>query len=88
MNAKKAKLLRRLVRNAAVDEKGVPIQEGGYVENTGHRKYVTVEKVSGDGKSTYTDKEQIAAGTISVEKRSVKGLYKTMKKKYQKALNG
>lgn len=86
MNAKKAKALRRLVRSAAIDEKGEPIEAVSYVENTSARKFVEVEKVSGDGKSTYKDKEQISMGTIRVAPRTIKGVYKMMKKKYQEAM--
>lgn len=83
MNAKKAKLLRRLIKQAAVDEKGQPLDDSSYVENTRNRKTVNVEKVSGDGKSTYVDKEVISAGTIKLESRTRKGLYRKMKKAFE-----
>lgn len=86
MNAKKAKKLRQLVRLAARDEKGEPLPEVSYSENTGNRKFVTVEKVSGDGKSTYKDKEQIAMGTIRVDPRTIRGVYRGMKKKFAEAM--
>lgn len=86
MNAKKAKKLRQLVRMAARDADGTPLPEVSYLENHGHRKFVTVEKISGDGKSTYKDKEQIAAGTIKVEARTVRGVYRGMKKQLSAVL--
>jgi hypothetical protein len=90
MNAKKAKALRRLVKQAAVDANGKPIEVADveYLEDVRARKFVDVEKVSGDGKSTYKDKEQIAMGTIRVAQRSLKGIYKTMKKQYRQAIRG
>ena len=86
MNAKKAKKLRQLVRMAARDTEGNPLPSVSYVENQGHRKFVTVEKVSGDGKSTYKDKEQIAAGTIEVEAHTIRGVYRGMKKQFAQAM--
>ena len=47
---------------------------------------MTVEKVSGDGKSTYKDKEQIAAGTIKVEAHTIRGVYRGMKKQFAQAM--
>lgn len=86
MNAKKAKKLRQLVRMAARDDKGEALPSGGYTENQNNRKFVMVEKVSGDGKSTYKDKEMIAAGTISVDRRTIRGVYQGMKKQLSKVL--
>jgi hypothetical protein len=83
MNAKKAKKLRQLVR-VAVKDKDVPAIS--YTENQHNRKFVTVEKVSGDGKSTYKAKEQVATGTIRVEPRTVRGVYLGMKKQFAKAM--
>lgn len=80
MNAKKAKKLRQMARQFAVNDKGEPLDGVSYLENTSHRKFQEVEKISGDGKSTYKDKEQIAMGTIRVAPRTVKGVYKQMKK--------
>jgi len=86
MNSKKAKKLRQLVRVAAKDDKGVALTAVGYTENQRNRKFVTVEKVSGDGKSTYKDKEQVSAGTIRVEPRTIRGVYRGMKKKFAQAM--
>ena len=86
MNAKKAKKLRQLVRMAARDDKGEPLPEVTYLENHKNRKFMSVEKISGDGKSTYQDKEQIASGTIKVEPRTVRGVYQGMKKKFNEAM--
>lgn len=82
MNSKKAKLLRRYVRMSAIDKEGTPLEDSGYVEDEKARKFVDVEKISGDGKSTYTDRQQISAGTISLAPRTVKGLYRKMKKTF------
>lgn len=86
MNAKKAKKLRKLIRLVVRDEKGEPLPKISYSENIKNRKFVTVEKVSGDGKSTYKDKEPIAMGTISVDPRTVRGVYRNMKKKLAEAM--
>lgn len=86
MNAKKLKKLRQLVRAAARDTTGEPLPAVGYSENTLNRKYVNVEKVSGDGKSTYKDREQIASGTIRVEPRTMRGVYRGMKRKFEQAM--
>lgn len=86
MNAKKAKKLRQLTRLAAVDENGTALPDTNYMENSNNRKYVTVEKVSGDGKSTYQDREQVSLGTIKLDPRSIKGLYKGLKKKFSAAM--
>lgn len=90
MNAKKAKKLRQMARAVAVavavNEKGEPLDAVSYLENTGNRKFVEVEKVSGDGKSTYKDKEQIAMGTIKVAPRTVKGVYRHLKKQLAASL--
>ena len=86
MNAKKAKKLRQMGRAVAVNDKGEPLDAVSYLENTGNRKFVTVEKVSGDGKSTYKDKEQIAHGTLKVAPATVKGVYKHLKKQLAASL--
>lgn len=86
MNAKKAKKLRQMARAVAVNEKGESLDSISYLENTANRKFVTVEKVSGDGKSTYKDKEQIAMGTIKVAPRTVKGVYRHLKKQLAASL--
>lgn len=83
MNAKKAKLLRRFVKQAAVDKEGNPLQAVGYYEDTNKRKTVEVEKISGDGKGTYTDKEVIAPGMVRLGDRTVKGVYRKMKKQFK-----
>jgi hypothetical protein len=81
MNAKKAKLLRKLARDTAREpETGETLPESRYHENTRRRKYKNVTRTSGDGKSTYTDKELVATGTITCDKRTVRGLYREMKK--------
>lgn len=86
MNAKKAKKLRQLVKMAARDSEGIPLPKEGYIENNNNRKFVTVEKVSGDGKSTYKDKELVSIGTIRIAPRTVRGIYRGMKKKYTEAM--
>lgn len=86
MNAKKAKKLRQMARAVAVNDKGEPLEAVSYLENTSHRKFQTVEKVSGDGKSTYTDKEQITHGTLKVAPSTVKGVYKHLKKQLAHSL--
>jgi hypothetical protein len=90
MNAKKAKKLRQLVKMAARDDQGAPLPADGYRELEKNRKYVMVEKISGDGKSTYKykDKEQIASGTIKLDPRTVKGVYSGMKKQFNKIMAG
>ena len=87
MNAKKAKKLRQLIKISGRDENGEALPEVNYIENVNARKFVNVEKVSGDGKSTYQDKEQIATGTIKLDPRSTKGLYKGLKKKFSAAMS-
>lgn len=79
MNAKKAKILRRLVKSIAKSEN--PLEPVSYVEDLKSRTYVEVEKVSGDGKSTYTDQELLSVGTIKLNKTSAKGVYRTLKNK-------
>lgn len=81
MNVKKAKQLRKIVRQAVVG-KNVPRVE--YIEVERNRKYQAVEKISGDGKSTYTDRVQVASGTMRLDPRSQRGMYQELKKAFKK----
>lgn len=82
MNAKKAKALRKVLKNL---EKLNP-QESlsgqsttGYQENKDRRKMITIEDF--DEKGELVKKTiPIAAGTITVEKASPRGLYLQLKK--------
>ena len=81
MNRAKAKQLRRYVKQIAIDDKtGAQLPKDGYYEVEKNRKYISIEKPSGDGKSTYTDQQQIAPGTIRVIPKTQRGIYKALKK--------
>lgn len=75
MNVKKAKLLRQIVRATASDRELL-----SYQEQTSQRRYRDVEKISGDGKSTYVDKEPIATGPIRVNPTTQRGIYRALKR--------
>lgn len=78
MNSKKAKALRRMIRQAQAQmpERFNPDQ---MLENTKNRKVVTYEDLQEDG-STVTKDVQISMGTIKADPSSAKGLYNHLKK--------
>jgi hypothetical protein len=85
MNAKKAKALRKIIRNLEKMRQGGEqvIPEVAYSENVRNRKQVTVSDF--DDKGEMVEKTiPIAAGTITVEARSKRGLYNHLKKEIAK----
>lgn len=81
MNSKKAKALRRVLKNlqAQQNPNDQALPQVAYTENKQNRKMISVEDLDKDG-NTVTKEIPIAAGTVSVDKRTVRGLYKHLKK--------
>lgn len=85
MNAKKAKALRKVLKNLANHQapNGQTIsEETTYSENKQNRKTIVVEDLNKDGE---LEKRviPIAAGTITVGKQTQRGLYLHLKKAMQ-----
>ena len=78
MNSKKAKALRRMIRQAQAQmpERFNPDQ---MLENTKNRKTMQYEDVQEDGSIT-TREVNISMGTIKADPSSAQGLYKHLKK--------
>jgi len=81
MNSKKAKALRRVLKNLQAQQNPTDqaLPQVAYSENKQNRKMISVEDLDEEG-NTVTKNIPIAAGTVTVEKRSVRGLYKHLKK--------
>ena len=77
MNSKKAKALRRLVKNA---QKSKPelFTEDKYVENVDKRKKIIIEDLDENG-NVVTKDVVISRGQYLLETSSAKGLYRTLK---------
>lgn len=93
MNAKKAKKLRKMLKQLGSSQKadGREISQVAYIEDERNRKYALVPKqtlspIAGpDGsevkpETKATERVQVAAGTIKVAPNTVRGLYKRIKK--------
>jgi hypothetical protein len=92
MNAKKAKKLRKMLRQVEAGQKadGKEVSPVAYFEDTRKRKYITVPKTSfnplvpindgSDPNKSPTERIQVAPGTIQVAPDTVKGFYKKLKK--------
>jgi len=81
MNAKKAKALRKILRNLEKmqPEGAQPLPEISYSENTRNRKIIVMNDLDKEG-NLVEKKIPIAAGTITVDQRSMRGVYKNLKK--------
>lgn len=77
MNSKKAKALRKVLKNLQTQQPDIPKLE--YTENKQNRKFISVEDLDADG-NTITKQIPIASGTVTVNERSIRGLYKRLKK--------
>jgi len=79
MNAKKAKALRRVLKNLAKQNPDKVLPDVAYTEDPTKRKMLTVKDMDKDGQ--LVDKEiAISAGTVSVNPSSKRGLYNHLKK--------
>ncbi len=81
MNAKKAKALRRVLKNLEKlnPQANLSGQSNTYSENEQNRKLITVEDFDKDG-NVISRVIPVAAGTITVNKDSKRGLYLHLKK--------
>jgi len=96
MNAKKAKRLRKMLRQLGDVQKaeGKEVAQVSYIENERNRKYTLVPKqtlssiadptdsveVNPEAKEKATERVQIASGTVTVAPNTMRGLYKRIKK--------
>lgn len=91
MNAKKAKALRKVIRNAQQLNQNGPVPEVAYLENEKRRKYIEVidkDKMSeyerehpGEPVIELKKKVQVAHGQFTVAPKSARGIYLRLKKK-------
>lgn len=83
MNAKKAKALRRLLKNVVEKkiEAGDQVNEISYVELAENRKFDNVPSGVLGGEDAYS---QIAPGTYLLANNSVRGVYKSLKRAVDK----
>jgi len=84
MNAKKAKALRRLLKNVVEKkiESGEQVNEISYVEIADNRKFDSVPSGSlGVENSEYS---QVASGTFLLANNSVRGVYQSLKRAVEK----
>ena len=87
MNAKKAKALRKVVKNLMNHQTpdGQRISaETKYDENHVNRKVIEIDVPNKDGSGFMKQSVPIAAGTITVDKRCKRGLYIHLKKAMKK----
>lgn len=77
MNSKKAKALRRLVKNAQKSKPELFTQEE-YVENVDKRKKIIIEDLDENG-NVVTKDLVISSGQYMLDTSSAKGLYRTLK---------
>ena len=77
MNAKKAKALRKVLKNLQASGNQMP--EISYSENEQNRKRIAVEDFNEAGELVQKV-IPIASGTITVERNSIRGLYLHLKK--------
>jgi hypothetical protein len=98
MNAKKAKALRKVLKNLTQikNEGSNLVSNTVYTENIQNRKMITVQDIAdnpvnattdGDGSYTTTKKIPIAAGTITLSKNCARGVYKKLKKSLSKGID-
>lgn len=82
MNAKKAKAIRRLLKNVVDGKiaKGEVVKEDGYVEVQKNRKYALIPTALGK-----EEHKLIAPGTILVSNDSIRGVYLELKKGVERA---
>jgi len=79
MNAKKAKALRRVMKNLAAQNPDRVLADVAYTEDQSRRKTITVQDMDKDGQ--LVEKViPISAGTVSVNPSSKRGLYNHLKK--------
>jgi hypothetical protein len=83
MNAKKAKALRRLLKNVVEKkiESGEQVNEISYVEIAGNRKFDSVPAGSLGVDGEYS---QVAPGTFLLANNSVRGVYQSLKRAVEK----
>ena len=77
MNAKKAKALRKLVRNALSTQPEL-FKGEHFIENESKRKVIQVEDLDEDGK-VVTKKVAISPGQLTLNPTTARGLYTTLK---------
>ena len=83
MNAKKAKALRRLLKNVVEKkiEAGEQVNEISYVELAENRKFDNVPSGLLGGENEYS---QVAPGTFLLVNNSVRGVYQSLKRAVEK----
>ena len=82
MNSKKAKALRRALKNLQKQNPNLP--EVNYLENERNRKTVAVENIDPSTGKLVTNNIVISAGTVTVNLKSIRGVYLRLKKDLEK----
>jgi hypothetical protein len=78
MNAKKAKAIRKAIRNAQKNQPDL-FKGQDYIENEARRKTLEIEDLDADG-NVVTKKVAVSMGQLTTNPASPKGLYKQLKK--------
>jgi hypothetical protein len=79
MNSKKAKAIRKAIRNAQKNQPDLFKDGQEYIENESKRKTVEIEDLDADG-NVFTKKVAISLGQLTTNPASQRGLYKQLKK--------
>ena len=86
MNAKKAKALRKLVRNALNTQPEL-FKGDHFIENESKRKTIQIEDLDEEG-NIVTKKVAISPGQLSLNPTTARGLYTTLKNAAERDAQG